>query len=77
MFVKCDGDEECPNGGWVHPQCVGDLSTKTKEELDELQEYYCDECVSRIKKEEEDEAKGNVDEDLDMHIDAENDVEDH
>jgi hypothetical protein len=19
FFVKCDGDAECPNGGWMHP----------------------------------------------------------
>lgn len=25
FFVKCDADEECPNGGWLHPQCTTDL----------------------------------------------------
>ena len=49
LFAKCDGDEKCPNGGWVHPQCSKDLQSKTKEELDDMDEYYCEDCKARIK----------------------------
>ena len=53
FFVKCDGDEECPYGGWLHPQCTNDLKDKTREELDAIEEWYCEDCVQRINKEDE------------------------
>jgi folate-binding Fe-S cluster repair protein YgfZ len=34
FFVKCDGDDECFNGGWLHPQCTTDLHEMKKEEVD-------------------------------------------
>ena len=45
FFVKCDGDEECPNGGWVHPHCTTDLKNKTQEEVDNIEEWYCEDCI--------------------------------
>ncbi len=53
LFVKCDGDQECPNGSWLHPQCTTDLRSKSKEELDKMEEWYCEDCVLRIRHEEE------------------------
>lgn len=61
-MVKCDGDEECSNGGWVHPQCTTDLKDKSKEDLDNLQEWYCEDCVARIMKEEEEDNEEQKDE---------------
>jgi len=52
-MVKCDGDQECPYGGWLHPQCTNDLKDRTQEELDVMEEWYCEDCVFRIKNEEE------------------------
>ena len=52
LFVKCDGDQECPNGSWLHPQCTSDLRDKSKEELDAIEEWYCEDCVARINREE-------------------------
>ena len=32
FMVACEtGEELCPNGGWVHPQCSTELSNLTKE----------------------------------------------
>ena len=64
LFVKCDGDEECPNGGWVHPQCTTDLSEKSKQELDDIEEYYCEDCRSRIKSEEQEDDQMSDENDL-------------
>ena len=36
----------------MHPQCSKDLMDKTKEELDDLDEYYCEDCRTRIQQEE-------------------------
>ena len=48
LFVKCDGDQECPNGSWLHPQCTSDLKDMPKAELDSIEEWYCEDCVARI-----------------------------
>ncbi len=84
--MKCDGDQECPNGSWLHPQCTSDLRDKSKKELDTIEEWYCEDCVARIQREEEDpninnnmhnEAEEeeyeeeNEDEEIDVHIDQE------
>lgn len=55
LYVKCDGDAECVNGEWLHPQCTTDLKDKSKEELDLIEEWLCEDCVSRAKREEEEE----------------------
>jgi len=52
LFVKCDGDQECPNGSWLHPQCTTDLRDKSKDELDAIEEWYCEDCIARINREE-------------------------
>lgn len=52
LFVKCDGDQECPNGSWLHPQCTSDLRDKSKSQLDAIEEWYCEDCVARIQREE-------------------------
>jgi hypothetical protein len=52
LFVKCDGEQECQNGSWLHPQCTTDLKEMTKAELDAIEEWYCEDCVARIHKEE-------------------------
>jgi hypothetical protein len=83
LFVKCDGDQECPNGSWLHPQCTSDLRDKSKQELDTIEEWYCEDCVARIQREEEDlnnnnhihneaeEYEEEEDEEIDIHIDQE------
>lgn len=73
LFVRCDGDEECTNGAWLHPQCTTDLRVKSKEELDAIEEWYCEDCVARIKKEDEprdEEEDGDISE---IQIDDEGD----
>lgn len=64
LFVKCDGDQECANGSWLHPQCTTDLRLKSKAELDSMEEWYCEDCVARIKR--EDEGLPEEEEDLEM-----------
>lgn len=71
LFVKCDGDQECTNGSWVHPQCTTDLKDKTKEELDEIQEWYCEDCIARIIKEEDDEDNDGNEEEDDVEMNEE------
>ncbi len=67
LFVKCDGDQECINGSWLHPQCTTDLCVKTKAELDALEEWYCEDCVARIKREDAPEEIGDIE--LDEEVD--------
>ena len=55
FFVKCDGDDECVNGGWLHPECTNDLKSWSQAELDRMEEWHCEDCVKRIKREEEEE----------------------
>ena len=43
-YVKCDGVEECPNKAWLHPECATDLKDKDKEYLDDMEEWYCQDC---------------------------------
>ena len=54
LFVKCDGEQECPNGSWLHPPCTTDLRHLSKKELDSIEEWYCEDCIARIKREEND-----------------------
>lgn len=55
LFVKCDGDQECPNGSWLHPQCTNELKSLGKDDLDDMEEWYCEECQVRIGREEQEE----------------------
>jgi len=39
----------------LHPQCTSDLKNKTKDEVDLIEEWYCEDCIQRIKNEDDDE----------------------
>ena len=52
-YVACEADEDCPNGGWLHPECTNDLCSLTIEVIDQLDMWYCQHCVQRINKENE------------------------
>ena len=73
LFVKCDGDQECPNGSWLHPQCTTDLRDKSKAELDTMEEWYCEDCQARISREEDEPANEDYEDgqDVDIEIDEE------
>ena len=44
-MVACEtGEEECVNGGWVHPQCTKDLCHYSREEIDKIDIWYCEDC---------------------------------
>ena len=37
IMIGCDsGEEKCPNGGWLHPQCTSDLRDLTKDQIDQI-----------------------------------------
>lgn len=76
LFVKCDGDQECANGSWLHPQCTTDLRDKSKAQLDAMEEWYCEDCIARIQREDaglndEDNQDYGDEEDIDVNIDQE------
>jgi hypothetical protein len=48
------------NGGWLHPQCTTDLSNKSKEEVDLIEEWYCEDCIQRIQNEDDEEKNENL-----------------
>ena len=48
------------------------MKDKTKEELDAIQEWYCEDCIARIKKEEDEEKNPDI---ADVEMDEENKVE--
>ena len=52
-YVACEADEDCPNGGWLHPECTDDLCSLTKDVIDDMEMWYCQHCVIRISKENE------------------------
>ena len=74
LFVKCDGDQECPNGSWLHPQCTTDLRDKSKAELDIMEEWYCEDCLARISRE-EDEPANDFEEDQDVEIEIDDEAQ--
>ena len=43
FMVGCEsGEINCPNGGWLHPQCTDDLKNYTKEQIDGMEDvWYC------------------------------------
>ena len=43
-FVACESDAACPNGGWLHPECTTDLQHLTKEQIDTMAAWYCEDC---------------------------------
>lgn len=45
FMVACEvGEEQCPNKGWLHPQCTDDLKDMSKEEIDKIDIWYCMDC---------------------------------
>ena len=45
FFVACEsGEADCPYGGWLHPECTDDLKNRSREEIDNLSEWYCEAC---------------------------------
>jgi ribosomal protein L37AE/L43A len=45
------GDEKCVNGGWIHPQCTQDIFNLTKEEIDKIEVWYCQDCKYKLAEE--------------------------
>ena len=44
-MVACEvGEELCPNKGWLHPQCTDDLKDMSKEDIDQIDIWYCMDC---------------------------------
>ena len=46
-FVACESDAACPNGGWLHPECTTDLHHLTKEQIDTIATWYCEDCKAQ------------------------------
>lgn len=46
FMVGCENDEDnCVNGGWLHPECTTDLRNMTREEIEQhVEVYYCEDC---------------------------------
>jgi len=41
-MVACEmGEDECVNGGWVHPQCTKDICNLSMEEIDKIEVWFC------------------------------------
>ena len=45
-MVGCENDEDnCVNGGWLHPECTEDLRNMTREQIEQhVEVYYCEDC---------------------------------
>ena len=44
-FVMCESEDDCINGGWLHPECTTDLFKMSQEQIDKLDKWYCEDCV--------------------------------
>lgn len=45
-MVACEtGEENCVNGGWVHPQCSNVLRNLTDNQIDEIDIFFCEDCT--------------------------------
>lgn len=49
-FVMCEEEENCINGGWLHPECTHDLNHLTQEEIMKIDKWFCEDCLDRISK---------------------------
>mmetsp|Transcript_12803 Transcript_12803/g.19823 ORF Transcript_12803/g.19823 Transcript_12803/m.19823 type:complete len:205 (+) Transcript_12803:4177-4791(+) len=47
FMVACESNDDCPNGGWLHPQCTRDLKHMSQTQIDEIELWYCDDCKIR------------------------------
>jgi len=46
-MVACEsGEDFCVNGGWMHPQCTSDLCNLTQEQIDDIEVWYCEDCIN-------------------------------
>lgn len=52
FFVACEAEQDCPHGGWLHPECTEDLKNLEREVIDNMGVWYCVSCVERMKDEE-------------------------
>ena len=41
----CESEDNCINGGWLHPECTTDLFKMSQEQIDKLDKWYCEDCV--------------------------------
>ena len=41
----CESEDDCINGGWLHPECTTDLFKMSQEQIDKLDKWYCEDCV--------------------------------
>ena len=44
-FVMCEAEDDCVNGGWLHPECTSDLFHLTQDEIMNLDKWYCEDCL--------------------------------
>lgn len=50
FMVYCEsGEDNCINGGWLHPECTNDLAHMTKDEIDTIEIWYCEDCRNQRK----------------------------
>jgi hypothetical protein len=48
FMVACEmGEDECINGGWVHPQCTKDICNLSMDEIDKIEIWYCQDCEDK------------------------------
>ena len=45
--MACESENDCINGGWLHPECTRDLVKMTQDEIMKLDKWYCEDCVDR------------------------------
>ena len=43
----CENEDDCINGGWLHPECTSDLVKMSQEQIDKLDKWYCEDCVEQ------------------------------
>lgn len=53
FFVACEAENDCPYGGWFHPECTEDLKNLSREVIDSLGAWYCSSCVQRMKQDDQ------------------------
>lgn len=44
LYIGCDSDKVCVNGGWYHWKCVPEFRGWTKEEIEKIEMWICPEC---------------------------------
>lgn len=52
FFVACEAENDCPFGGWLHPECTQDLVNLPRDIIDNMGVWYCSTCTDRMKEEE-------------------------